>query len=156
MSATKELTELQTEILEFAENRGEIPQSIISPSVTLIGFSASPAQLEAIHSKLDWKLMMLCTSDIKSEYHFTMSFYDARGRCFNKDFEWGNTFNPMVSWRVGEVYSREFSWQPHLLTLRGAMRTMAPGKVRVLLEAKALKQKLQPMPEVIANAWEVK
>ena len=152
---TEGLSAAQLELLDFC-GKCSMSRSAVSPDLTHLGFVSDKECIEALHSKLKWRVMMLCTSDIKTEYHFEMSFKDRKGFCFAETFDWSGTSTPMVSWRVGEVYSSNFEWQPHLKTLRKSLRTMESGDVLVSMSVKILKQKLRPMPSIVGHAWKVK
>lgn len=153
---TKEgLTDRQLEILDFAD-KCKVPLSIVTPNLTFMGFKSDTECVEALHSKVKLGMVMLCTSDIKAECHFSMAFQDKRGICFRNEFEWSRTSTPMVSWRVGEVYSHVFEWQPHLMALKSFKRSLEPGDVSVFVSVSMLKQKLRPMPSIVEHLWKVK
>ncbi|MBR6372513.1 MAG: hypothetical protein IKS20_04970, partial [Victivallales bacterium] len=149
------LADKQIEILDFA-NKCKRPLSRVTPNLTFLGFKTSPEFVEALHSNVKLDVRMLCTSDIKAEYHFNMAFNDKKGICFANELDWSKTATPMVSWRVGEVYSHEYEWQPHLMALKGTSRTLEPGDVSVSVSVSVLKQKLRPMPSIVERLWKVK
>ena len=149
------VTDAQLEILRFAD-KCKRPLSIVSPNLIFMGFKSNTECVEALHSKLKLDMLALCTGDIKSEYHFSMQFYDKKGTCFRNDFDWSGTTYPMVSWRVGEVHSSSFEGQPHLLALKGAKRPLEQGNVSVSVSVSVLKHKLQPVPSIVEHLWKVK
>lgn len=148
------LTDDEQTLLDKLDSRRH-PVAIFPQGLCWLATYNTTPVLPEVFSEAETEFLFCAYDDINEDATITVTYADDYGPLYSDTINFAESAHPMVSWRVGEVFSVTFKCQPHVKTLHAHNRLIQNGTVKTTMTAVSHGKVLSNIPLAKSLAFSI-